>query len=78
MSEYWKRAELPRMGTQVRSLIEFSGVPKGTTGRVIDSWQIGTGTRDEWGVMIMWNRHPGDKLSDGFSKKDYDRFLEVV
>jgi len=79
-----------KTGTRIKSLVEFTGVPKGTEG-VIDE-DYGNG------VMIAWdkpNKHsaalpPGYKkhngepyiktgiLRDGFSKKDELQYLEVV
>lgn len=76
------------VGTRVRSLVEFSGVRKGTKG-VIDE-DYGTG------VMVAWDlperplpsgycaytahsvREYGVLLRDGFDKRGELHFLEVV
>ncbi len=57
-----------KVGTKVRSLREFSGVPEGTVG-VIDE-DYGSG------VMVRWN--PPVSLRDGFNKTGELRFLERV
>jgi len=50
-----------KMGLKVRTIAEFSGVPKGTIGVVESqprSWP------DAPSVAIHWQRHPGDLLID--------------
>jgi hypothetical protein len=57
----------------VRSLIEFSGIPKGTAGRVVGIDQTGLGGFE---VVIEWqlpDRRP--PLCYWLTKKQYRRFL---
>lgn len=62
-----------KVGRMVRSLVEFSGVPKGTTGRVVAVYEVG---RDRFSVDVEWNLPERAKpLRDGFSKDEYERFL---
>jgi len=61
------------IGTRVRSLMDFSGVPKGTEGTLDEDYGSG--------VMICWDlpREPWQKpLRDGFDKWNELHFLEVV
>jgi hypothetical protein len=75
------------VGTKVKSLVDFSGVPKGTTGIIDEDYNTG--------VMVAWdlpdqplplnyrfyNNKPafcsGQPLRDGFDKKTELHFLEV-
>lgn len=51
------------LGTRVRTLVDFSGVPMGTEG-VIDE-DYGTG------VMVAWDR-PGNPLPVGYKRYNWD------
>jgi hypothetical protein len=62
-----------KIGTKVRSLVEFADVPKGTTGTIDEDYGKG--------VMVAWelDKWPKDRpLRDGFDKKDELVFLEVI
>ena len=74
MNEYFGLRELPKRYQKVRTKVEFSGVPVGSIGTVVDHYQMGKG---QYGVTIRWSRSPGDKLEDGFSKSDYALLEEV-
>lgn len=74
MNEYFTMQDLPRMYQRVRSKVEFSGVPAGTEGRIVERYSMGKGL---YGVTIRWNRWDGDTLEDGFSKGDYKLLEEV-
>lgn len=65
-----------KVGKKIRSLREFSGVPAGTTGTVLRSYEYNDGNV---GLDIQWDL-PGryKPLVDGFSRDDYERFLEEV
>jgi hypothetical protein len=75
MNTYFSRHECPVPGTEVKSLVEFSGVPVGTKGMVVGNWAMGKG---RWGVTVQWIRAIGGPLSDGFSKNEYQSFLQEV
>ena len=65
------------IGQHIRSLVEFSGVPKGTTGKVIRADK--TAYEDSYNVGIEWDlpyRHK--PLVDWFSRDEYYRFLEEI
>lgn len=56
-----------KIGRRVRANREFSGVPIGSIGEVVEapnSWP------EVESVAIQWNRHPGDNLTDWFSFDD--------
>jgi hypothetical protein len=75
-SKYWKENELTSvMGARIVTTRDFSGVPIGTIGHVVESYKMG---KNEYGVMILWKRFAGDTLKDGFSKDEYEQFLQVV
>lgn len=62
-----------KVGKKVMALIEFANVPAGSTGRVVSCYKHSYG-RDVWGVMIAWDDQK--PLQDGFSKDEYEDFLE--
>lgn len=65
------------IGRGVRTLVEFSGVPTGTTGKVIRADP--TGDVDGYNVGIEWDMPQRHKpLVDWFSRDEYDRFLEEL
>jgi hypothetical protein len=81
MNEYFEYWELPRIGTAVKTKVPYSGVEKGTIGRIVNYYKAGrNSTRDAdfYAVEIRWNRFPGDTLVDGFSKSDYENGLEAA
>ena len=70
------------VGTRVRSLREFSGVPKGMMGTIDEYYETG---RNHIGVMVAWDKPMSAwtdrKLRDGFGRDaDFDetQWLEVV
>lgn len=77
------------VGQRVRSLLEFSGVPKGTEG-IIDE-DYGTGVMVAWNLPNMplppeYTRFDPDLamnerpylLRDGFNKRDDLEYLEIL
>lgn len=79
--------EQARVGTRIRTLMEFSGVPEGTQG-VIDE-DYGSGVMVAWdlpgrplppGYRAHSGRPPAvtGLLRDGFDKRKELRYLEVV
>lgn len=67
------------VGRKIRSLMDFSGVPKGTEGIIEKAYDIG---QRHSGVMVKWTNNPsGNPLSDGFgrdAKFDETQWLEVL
>jgi hypothetical protein len=64
------------LGQCIRSLIEFSGVPQGTTGRVVEVDEIEPGGFD---AVIEWDLSSRSKpLRDWFTKSEYEQFLVEV
>lgn len=61
-----------KVGQRVRSLTEFAGVPKGTSGTIIDVYEFG---KDSFDVVVEWNLPRRDNLQDRFAKGPYDEFL---
>jgi hypothetical protein len=86
-----KRFEKPeaesKVGKHVRSLAEFAGVPKGTTGRVVRADRMGNvRTADgkiyeEYDAVIEWDL-PGQQstkpLQDWFPKDEYEQWIEEI
>jgi hypothetical protein len=83
-----------KVGKTVRSLAQFSGVPKGTTGRVVAADDLGQG----FDAVIEWNIpqpppsaleteiagtpvtiiNAGQPLRDWFTKEEYQKYLEEL
>lgn len=64
-----------KVGQRVRSLVSFSGVPKGTTGTVVRGGRVSHRARDAFNVAVRWNLTLSEPLMDWFSKSEYGRFL---
>ena len=62
-----------KLGRIVKAAVDFIDVPKRTTGIVVGV----SPAREKWryNVMIKWD---GVDLSDEYSKRDYEAFLEEV
>ena len=56
-----------KLGKTVVLKTSLYQLPQGATGKVIDTYKM----NNLLGLIVSW----GD-ISDGFSKDDYDRFLE--
>lgn len=66
----------PRSAGVIKTLIEFSGVPRGTLGEVTRADKSGEG----YTLAIQWElpeRH-GKPLVDWFTKGEYERFLVEI
>jgi hypothetical protein len=83
---YFTRAEAEaKVGKRVKTLVDFSGVPKGTTGQVIRADPAGKEkppfgeAREVFDVAIQWDvprEYPSAKpLVDWFSRDEYEQFL---
>lgn len=65
------KIEQAKIGAIVRSNMEFSCVPSGTRGRIVEDY--GTG------VMVEWDMPSNFKpLCDGFDKRTELEFLDLV
>lgn len=70
MSTYFTHAEAKsKLGKTVKTKTVFFQLPHGSIGKVIDIYKMG----NLYGLSVSW----GD-LADGFSKDDYEEFLEEV
>jgi hypothetical protein len=79
MTRYYfgKEAAEALIGQRVRSLVEFRGVPKGTTGRVVRADR--TGNDDAYSVGVEWDLPSSGKPPvDRFSRDEYYTNLEEV
>jgi hypothetical protein len=74
--KHFTREEAQRKsGTRIRTLREFSGVPKGTEGTVVNMYP----SCGFFGLDVQWDL-PGrfKPLVDGFSKWEYETFLQEI
>ncbi len=68
------------VGQTFQSLIEFSGVPKGTNGKVAAIDQMGDG----YDLVIEWDLGPsairpnGQGMRDWFTREEMERFMRPV
>ncbi len=67
---------LGKVGRRIRTLVEFSGVPRATTGQVIQADPTGPG----YTLAIQWElpEHRARPLVDWFSRSEYERFLVEI
>jgi hypothetical protein len=69
-----------KVGKRIRTRVEFSGVPKGTTGRVV----VADAMREGFDVAIEWelpSRPFGTqrrRLRDWFDKFEFEKHLEEI
>ena len=61
-----------KIGHEVRSLIEFAGVPRDTLGRVVSVHEFDSGSFD---VVVEWNLPHRKNPKDRFAKGPYEEFL---
>ncbi len=70
MPTYFTHAETKsKLGKKVRTKVSFYQLPRGTIGIVTGMYNMG----NLYGLDISW----GD-ITDGFSKSDYEEFLEEI
>jgi hypothetical protein len=79
---FTKQEAETKIGKVIRSNAEFSGVPEGSTGRVVKADNMGdvdnTG-EDEWNAVIEWDLpQRGKPVQDWFTKDEYERYLEEL
>ena len=76
MNEYFTKCEASeKMGRRIRTNVDFSGVTRGTEGVVVEIYSHQY-PRKNWGVIIRWDLTR--KLNDGFSKTEYETYLEEI
>jgi hypothetical protein len=81
MTRYYfgKEAAEALIGQRVRSLVEFRGVPRGTTGKVVRADPTPTGDGDRYEVGVEWDLPSfGRPRIDTFSRDEYYTNLEEV
>lgn len=75
--EYFSQGEaLAKVGHKIRTLIEFSGVPKGTTGIVLEPNDRLVSLPIQWDLPERPYGAYSKPLVDWFSKDEYEKFLE--
>ena len=60
-----------KLGLRVISLVDFTDIPTGSIGRIIDVYERG---HSDYGIMVLWE----NGIKDGFSRDEYERFLREV
>jgi hypothetical protein len=77
-----KATALNMLGRGIQSLVGFSGVPGGTTGRVIRADPVshpfagGGAPAELYDLAIQWDLpNRGKPLVDWFTKDEYEKFL---
>lgn len=56
MREYFTKQEaLEKVGKLIETLVDFSGVPKGTSGTVIRIYEAGWDSKESYGLDIQWH-----------------------
>lgn len=63
-----------KIGRKVKANREFSGIPVGTIGEIVNARNSWPGNNS---VAIQWNRFEGDKLIDWFSFNDL-KYLDIL
>lgn len=67
---------LAKVGQRVHTLVEFSGVPRGTVGRVIRADPSDGG----YTLAIQWElaERRAKPLVDWFARNEYEQFLDEI
>jgi hypothetical protein len=65
------------VGINIRTKVEFSGVPKGTTGKVIEDLTPGRNHKEKE-YAIQWGLVRTKPLVDWFTESEFRDFLEVL
>jgi hypothetical protein len=74
MTNYFSKDEArSKIGKDIKTLTRFADIPIGTTGKVVEAYKMDFGA---FGLMIQWNI--SDTIKDGFSKDEYEEFLDEV
>lgn len=70
------RAALAKVGLRIQTLVEFSGVPRGTLGEVTRADRSGEG----YTVAVQWKLpdRVGKPLVDWFTRDEYEGFLVEI
>ena len=77
-STYFTELEARAMiGRRVRTRVAWSGIPVGTTGRIVDTAVIASG--NGWRIAIGWDLKSSERQMIGwFTRNDYELELEEV
>jgi len=57
---------------KVKTRVDFSGVPKGTTGTAVKE------TDDSGLYKITWNQGRHREIEDWFNQREFDQYLEII
>lgn len=73
--DYTEEEATALVGRLVKTTVPFSGVPSGTTGRVVRADQVGRG---KWDVVIQWNlpRDP-PSITEGVVGDEHVTFVKT-
>ncbi len=70
MPTYFTHTEAKsKLGKKVKAKVSFYQIPRGTIGMVTDMYKMG----NLYGLEVSWG-----EFTDGFSKDDYEEFLEEI
>jgi hypothetical protein len=73
VSRFTRHEANQKVGRIVQSRVEFSGVPIGTIGEVIGTYEVHDGFFD---VVIRWDLPSGKMtIQDRFAKSTYEKYL---
>ena len=77
MSTYFDRHDAGLLlGKNIRTKVEFADVPPGSTGRCVSYYPAGgRNIKLGYGIEITWDRN---RITDGFSKDEFEEFIEVI
>lgn len=62
-------------GKKVKTTREFSGIEEGTVGEIVEVYEYND---NKYGIGVEWETENGNEIIDGFSKDEYDKYLEEV
>ena len=76
LGRYFSKQEAEsKLGERIRTNREFATAPLHTEGIVSGTYKFAGASRPLYGLDITWD---GDYGTDGFSKDDYEEFLEEI
>lgn len=81
MSTYFTEDEAKeKVGKEIKTRYAFAGVPEGSAGKVTGIFEIPFSSVNRFGVYVTWRipNAPSIPMIDGFSKDEYEQFLEEI
>jgi hypothetical protein len=75
MSSFTKEEAESKIGKNIRTNTEFSGLPQRSEGRVVGMVGVVEAGRNAWNVIIQWNV---SQKEVGFTKYGYELYLEEL